>query len=1264
MRRFFTWLRWTLIAGALLLLLAIAGVLIYTQTDSFRRLVEEKALAAINQSINGVVTWDRLEGSLLGNLRVYDLRVRYRERDVFRAARAEVGYSLLPLLWARVQITKLEAGNPWVELRKDPDGDWTIVEALSSGEPSTEPSQWVFAIDGIVIDDGELIFEPEASKPEVYRVRRLNLNGSVQIANGLDAQVDRLGAWIEAKGIPQIYAQGALNYRQTPDTESVALEKFWLQTAHSKVMLAGTVRDFATLNTDLKVNISELAAADLNRFVPGWPANITVRGEAHVGGTGKALENEFKLFLAGAQVSGALRADVLSETKPYSGNIAVRSLEVSKVLPGKDFAGVVSADVKISGSASDFDSINGAGTMSVKSAVANRIALGMIEVEGTFNPKVADFTGALRGPVGAASWRSRVELGAQPQYRVELEVPSLKADQIVQLDSSSPAELSFKGIVEGTGFDLKTMNTRANIDLLQSRLGEVTIENGKILARVFQGRIRFQQVQLQATGATLAAQGELGVELERPGQLDYRLQVSNLTPWLELVQREGSGRLELTGSASGNLARLQTHGAMILRTVNLPELEVQSGRVDFNLERKSGATLPAGDVKLDLSGVRAGVRLAKLQATIKLPPAGGQAIAVSASARDQDGRAHRLLADVEYQPQALVVRARELMLTLPDGTWRLAEPVRVTRVDDDYRIDRLILRNQSQLLSVSGRFALSGSQELDATIERLSLATLYSYYTKAPDITGTLSARAQIRGTAAAPAIAATAELMDSKIAGQSYQGMRAAARYQNQSIALDATVEQDKAHSLQVRGAIPLALGWEDGNWRAQPLPGLNLRARSDGLSLAFLNALKLEGVQNISGEVALDMALLGTLTAPEPRGTFQLRNGALEAKPLGLKLSGILAAGSADAQRISLSRLSARSGDGTLAGSGVLSLRQFTPEKIDVTLTARRWPAIQTAQYRAIINGNLRVDGHASAPRIGGAIEVVEGNIRPALGFLDRSSVSLTRDPTIIVVKQRGGKPLAPDSSKKTAAADNDLLERLVLEVAVTIPNNFWIRHANANVELSGKLSVVKKPESDLTVTGLLEVVRGWVGFQGRRFTLTRGIIRFNGTKPADATLDFVTEYRVNGYLVNATVKGTVEKPDLVLASQPQLEQSDILSLLLFNKPVAELNSGEQVSLQQNAIDLGAGFAAATLGKAVSEALGLQSLGFDLSDVSFTGGQLRFGRYIGPRTYVAVSQEVSGELEREVTVEYQIMQNWRVGATTSTNGNSGADIIWHKRY
>ena len=75
-----------------------------------------------------------------------------------------------------------------------------------------------------------------------------------------------------------------------------------------------------------------------------------------------------------------------------------------------------------------------------------------------------------------------------------------------------------------------------------------------------------------------------------------------------------------------------------------------------------------------------------------------------------------------------------------------------------------------------------------------------------------------------------------------------------------------------------------------------------------------------------------------------------------------------------------------------------------------------------------------------------------------------------------------------------------------------------------------------------------------------------------------------------------------------------------------------------------------------AVTEALGLDRLGVDLGELDIGGGQIGFGRYIGDRTYVAISQEFSGEAGRQVSIEYRIGPDWKITSSTSTTGLSGS--------
>jgi translocation and assembly module TamB len=315
-----------------------------------------------------------------------------------------------------------------------------------------------------------------------------------------------------------------------------------------------------------------------------------------------------------------------------------------------------------------------------------------------------------------------------------------------------------------------------------------------------------------------------------------------------------------------------------------------------------------------------------------------------------------------------------------------------------------------------------------------------------------------------------------------------------------------------------------------------------------------------------------------------------------------------------------------------------------VDFSIVAKQWPAINTQQYQVELNGAAKIDGSLAAPRMSGKFEVLRGELRPDLSFLERSNTPIKRDPTIKVVSTQpsAGSAATPEGNQPD---DSELWRNSAIDVQVNVPNNVWLRHRNASVELAGNLRVMKARGGNPTLTGVIESIRGWVGFQGRRFTLTRGRLEFGGGEKIDPSLDIVAESRAGNYLISAVVKGTAEKPTLTLASDPQLDQADILSVLLFNKPLSSLEKSEQASLQQNAISITSGFAAAQIGQAVSQALGLQELGVDITNVS-------------------VSQDVSGKYGQEVSAEYRITSEWRLSVSASTTGPDGVDLIWQKRY
>jgi translocation and assembly module TamB len=1102
------------------------------------------------------------------------------------------------------------------------------------------------------------------SNEQKYSVRELALSGNVGVQPaGIALHLNRVSGRVTAEHLPELAVNGQLSYQNQNAPESLEFKEFVLESGASTLKASGMITDLKTLLMTARVVFAKLAPADVARFVPAWPVKSDLSGTADLRGPLGDLEGGFSLLAGEGTVAGTFHADLSGAEPVYRTGIRVAGLNMAKVLQRSDLRGIVSATLQLRGRGFRLADIEGNGEAAARGAQISNFALGDVSVKGELRQQIARTTGRIQGDLGIAEWQGQVALQGKNQYDVAFSASGLDVRKILHRAEAGDGKLNLAGAVQGSGFTLATADAQAKINILRSELRGVTVEQGRLAARLSDRRIRISDLSLKAGDADLSAKGDLGIGPQQQGKLEYRLRVGEISPWMGLLGQQGSGAVTLIGSARGSLADVSAQGKLALARLSFQGAAVRNGSVAYDLAYSNSRPSPFGTVNVNLSGIERGYRLDQLQGTVKILPKVPYTFDIDLRARDTQNRAHALAAIVEYAPSQIAARVTSLATSLPDGTWRLAQPVTVTRRGDDFLVDSLTVENGARSVSIDGRFSLSGSQSLRLSVDRLPVDALRGFYGNLPDITGIISGRARVTGTAAAPEINATMKLDESKIGGQRYLGSSLVLSYASGRADVTAVLQQDQLHRLEAGGSMPLALSWSNG-WRFEPPGRITARAHSTGLSVAFLNAFSGKAIRAIDGELALDVQVRGTLAEPTVDGFLRLRNGRLTPVALGIEVGSIVADARLEQRGIRIVQMTAAAKDGKLSASGFMGFEKFAPQTMALTLTANRWPAINTQQYQADVNGALNVAGTLTAPRVTGKVEVLKAELRPDLAFLKQGSTPTKRDPTIKLVgaKAPALPPAAPAGTP--AAAQTDLWQNAALEIQVTVPNNAWLRHANANVELSGKVKLEKPPGGKLALIGLLEVVRGWAGFQGRRFNLTRGVVTFTGGDKINPTLDVVGEYRTGEYVVDATVSGNAEKPALTFSSQPQMDQSDILAVLLFGKPMAALNQGEALSLQQSAVNVASGFAAGHLVKAVSQSLGLQDLGLEPNDVEVADGRVRIGRYVGDQTFFSVSQGITGKYGQEVAVEFRITKDWKLGVSSSTEGTNGVDLIWHKRY
>src|SRR5215831_6156878 len=147
------------------------------------------------------------------------------------------------------------------------------------------------------------------------------------------------------------------------------------------------------------------------------------------------------------------------------------------------------------------------------------------------------------------------------------------------------------------------------------------------------------------------------------------------------------------------------------------------------------------------------------------------------------------------------------------------------------------------------------------------------------------------------------------------------------------------------------------------------------------------------------------------------------------------------------------------------------------------------------------------------------------------------------------------------------------LALNIHFVAPDDFVVRGndlrpgptaariGNINMTVGADLRIHKNPNAPITIRGTINTVRGFYEFQGRRFTVRRdGMLRFDGLPDINPSIDVSADRLIPSTGVTATVRvtGTARTPRLALSSDPPLDESDILSLIVFNQNVNELGTG----------------------------------------------------------------------------------------------------------
>lgn len=1071
--------------------------------------------------------------------------------------------------------------------------------------------------------------------------------------------------------------------------------------------------DHRALSFDLRgradhVNLRGLPAAT---GAPALSTNLSV-AEYHVSGEGASVRGT--AALNESTVEGATLADgttaeftLAPESISYAARGTVANLDLDRLGDALKLEALATPayDSRINGS---FDVSGG-----LPRAAGQPSTLSAMKLDATGKVTDSEFMGGRLPELAFDAHLDRGALAGRADGRFENFNPARMAGR-QELDGrvtgTVNANVAIRDVAAPITPDAVTADGR--ITLAASTIGGLRLDSAEVDGTYASRVADVTTFNIAGPDVKADASGRISLDGAARSNLTYHIDAINLAELAKLAgQTDIGGASVLDGTLTGNRASLQTtgtmdgshlsygsHSALDLNsqyTVTVPDLDVARAHVQATTD---ATFVVVGGTELNSVKATTTYDQRTLDFTTN----------IKEKTRELDATGQLIL-----HPDHQEVHLPQLALRTQGVEWRTAPGSQATvkygRGLVEFEGVRLVSANQS--LDVSGALALGSgtpSGAIDVRARNVDLKQLEALALQNRGLTGTVNADATISGSTASPAIGGKVEIVKGGFQAYRYDSLVANVDYKGTRVGLDVTLQQSPTEFITAKGSVPTSLFKATptgGHIEAAAAEAIDLQVKSTAISLAVVEGLTNQ-LTNVTGTLEVDVHVAGSGQDPHLNGFVDIKNGAFGVPAAGGTFSGLSTRIELqpDAVRIREFQLLDHHGE-KLRIAGELAVHARQVGAVNVSIDSDNFELVDNELGDVQVQAALKVTGELRRPKLVGDLRLDAGRVEvDRVLQLFYSPYSVEALPEVVSAERmvqgtgsaeeatkealaKASTSAAPPGAVEKAARDEalppvpgGLFDAVAMDVHVVIPDNLVLRGkdlrpsgptgsalGDLNITVGGDVRLLKDPGAPITLLGTVNTVRGTYAFQGRRFDLLRdGTLRFTGTRSINPNLDISAVRKIPNTGVEARIHitGTPKAPELALSSTPPLEESDILSLIVFNRQVNELGTGERSSLAATAGGIATGFIAAPLGESIGKALDL-----DLFEISTTtdsgdlGAGITLGQQLNERTFIKLHQQFSTRSTTEFQLEYQIARFLRAQATAAPETSGSANRLTQRR-
>lgn len=468
-----------------------------------------------------------------------------------------------------------------------------------------------------------------------------------------------------------------------------------------------------------------------------------------------------------------------------------------------------------------------------------------------------------------------------------------------------------------------------------------------------------------------------------------------------------------------------------------------------------------------------------------------------------------------------------------------------------------------------------------------------------------------------------------------------------NDQIDVHAEIGTDGQNPLQVELQVPIEI--DPLSKQVKISSQLALKGKIAGkIHVEPLLAPYLNEDECIEGELTAAIDISGTVAHPSFTGKLSCSNGKLDIFKTGGLLSDIAFDATLKNRQIDIHSMTATDEKvGKVVAKGFLQLEPAKAFPFSLHMNVDTMEIVRRDFATTTASGTIALTGNCNSAMLSGnaTIDAAELNI----------AATVEDDITPLNVMFIN-EPLTHDAPSNPFVLQFDIDFKLPPKKGMIIGRgltSYW----EGSCKLYG-------PHTALCGKGKITATHGTCLFGGKEFVLTEGLINCNGEFATHAHIHLTATHDFGPFQVALKLNGQPSKPKITFTSTRGLQEREILSWILFNKPLADISPLEALQLTNLIVNSKQQTQFNLLDK-IKKSFGIE---IDVAKTDLSGNNpdamnIQVGKYISKQVMLRLSKDMENAANR-VGIEASLQKDLSVQAEVSDDQTAGITLKWKHDY